>query len=228
MKMNDTLDIYNHLCELLRFELVYKDEKGVPHCLKSHIKSLTEDKILIAAPRLKNNAVDLKDGQEFKMIVCANDGVYSGTSRIIAKELSLTPGIWIDYPYNSQRCQRREYLRAPLDLKFELVIYKNKEKTEKDIKKLKINDLSGKGLSFYDEVPLDNYYDIECNIFMNDEEAPLKATCEHIYSIPDKTQKGNYVNALAFVHIDDENIETIIKECFKCQLEMRRKERLEQ
>lgn len=217
-------DIYNHLKLLTRFELIYKDSENVPHCLRSYVKRMDEDKILIAPPSYHDKTVNLPDHQEFKMIICAEDGVYSAKSKVIGKEISTTPGVWINYPLNSQRCQRREYLRAPLDIDFDLVIYKDSAKTQKDVIRTKIRDISGKGVSFFTDSPLSDYYDIACVIHLKDEkQEPITLSCEHIYTHPSGNQK--YINALAFIDIDEKDSERIIKQCFKYQLEQRREEK---
>lgn len=222
------IDIYNFINELTKFEITFKDENNIPHCYRSHIKSIYDDRILIAPPTKNNRAVTIKDGQKVKMIICTQTGVYTAETQVLSRELEHTPGLWMAYPHNTKHSQRREYLRAPLDIDFELIITKSNKTNEKIVSTHQIKDISGKGLSFVSDEPLTNYYDIEANIKLKDnDKKPLHTSCEHIYSNQYVANgKVKYIHALAFIDIPDHSSEKIIKQCFKHQLEHRRKQKL--
>jgi len=217
-------DIYNHIHELAKFEFVFNDENEVPHRLRSYIKSLDEDRILVAPPvGHQGKVVPVRDNQKFKIIISTEDGVYSGDSYVLSKEISQTPGLWISYPHNSRHCQRREYIRVPLNVDFELIIYRDSARTIQESNRFVTRDISGRGISFISDSLLDGYYDISCKIFLPDGHQPIESSCEHIYSkqMPDSSK---YINALAFIDIDEYSSERIIKEVFRYQLEQRKKQ----
>ena len=128
-------DIYNYLDESKKIEVVYKDKSGMPYQLSSQVNKISEDKILIAPPETKGRVINIEDGEKIKIIVCTDSGIFSGYSNVIGKQLQGDTGLWISFPYNSQHCQRREYLRAPVHVEFELIIFKDKNREEKFVKK---------------------------------------------------------------------------------------------
>jgi c-di-GMP-binding flagellar brake protein YcgR len=222
------VDIYNYLSESKKIEVIYKDKAGIPYQLSSQINKLTEDRILIAPPSVKGKVINIEDGTKIKIIICTEQGIFSGYSTVIGKKLyDEDMGLWISFPYNSQHCQRREYLRAPIHLEFELTIFKDKDRQEKIIKKYITKSLSGKGLNFISEDQLTDYYDIYCKILLNDNyNSPIESTCEHIYSKKTNIDGDHkYQHALAFSNISEHDIDRLVKICFKYQIEQRRNEK---
>lgn len=213
-------DIYNFLYVLKKIEIIYVDKENSLFRLRSHIKMMDEDRILIEPPVIRDKSYSIPDGSEIKIVVYTETGIFSGESKIIGKNIgALNAGVWITYPYNSKHIQRREYLRAPIEVDFDLILYKDKTYQDKKIIKAKARNICGRGLNFVSDEPLTGYYDIECIMFFKDRE--IKTRCEHIYSQPDK--KGQFVNALAFIDIDDKESERIVKDCFLHHLKAKRK-----
>ncbi|MFH0702499.1 MAG: flagellar brake domain-containing protein [bacterium] len=217
------MSIHDYIKELTKFELEFIDKNGNYHVLKSYIKSIDQDKILIFPPSHKNVTYNIPDSELINIIICTEDGVYSGESKVIGKELSHTPGLWISYPYNSQLIQRREYVRVPLRINIDLIISENNT-SETEIKIMPEN-ISGKGFCYISDSPLNNYYDIKCKIYLKDEpNKPIISRCEHIYTNPINIGgKSKYINAFAFIDINLKDVDRIVKACFKYQFEQRKK-----
>jgi len=215
-------DIYNHIRELTKFEIIYKDNDGKIYTPRSYIKCVEDGRLLIDPPVKNGKVCYIPDGQVVKIIISAEDGVYSGESEVLGRELSDISGLWIAYPYNTKYCQRREYLRAELNLECQINIYKDQSRTIKETKKVKMKNISGKGFSYISDEPLSDYYDIECEITLN--ENKIISKCEHIY-IKDINSSGgkSYVNALVFIDLSEKDTESIIQQCFKYHLEARQK-----
>ncbi len=214
-------DIYDYLKLNKDVELRFTSEKGDYISLNSKIQILGENKILIEPPEFNSKPYKLNDGTNLDVIIYTGEGMYIGGSSVISKELGTISGVWINYPLNSRYIQRREYLRIAIDIEIELIIYLDKNKHQKEILTLRTNDLSGRGLSFTTDSFLSDYYDIECSFNIPDEIATRISTrCEHIYSkkIHNKTK---YLNALAFIDMDKDNVDRVVKFCFKKHLEQR-------
>jgi len=219
-------DIFDFIKELTKFDIEFKDDKGNFHSLKSYIKSIDEDRILIDTPSFKGKTYAIPDGQLVNILICAEEGVFLGESKIIGREISSTPGLWLSFPLNSYNIQRREYLRVPLKLNITMSIYEDRSKSVKKEFTVISNDLSAKGFSYFSTEPLKNYYDIECSFYLDDGiDEPITSKCDHIYSTHQITagRKIRYINGFAFVDIKNDLIERIVKKSFKYQLELRNK-----
>lgn len=216
--------IYEYLNELRKIELEVKGPNEEQLVLRSYIKSVLDDKILIDAPSKKNVNYNIPDGKEIEIIIQGEDGVYSGTCTVIGKEISGISGIWISHPLNSKRVQRREYVRVELDLSIAISLIKTADNEDKDTFDVKVQNINGKGFSFLSNKPLNAYYDIFCQFKLNDgNDQIIKTRCEHIYSdVKMVHAEMLYKHALAFIDLDDNSTERIVKECFKYQLDERK------
>lgn len=219
-----TTDIYDYIKELALLEIEYKDSEGKFNHLISYIKRMEEDRILIDSPHYKGTVYNMPVGKALGIGIHANAGINIGESTVIGKELSIISGIWISYPYNTQYIQRREYLRAPLDFEADITVFEDRDKTKTYTQKIKLRDISGKGLSYISPEPLLNYYDIECKIYLHNNKSFIFSRCEHIYSRPIKIKDENkYLNVFTFIDMKMKDIEKLVKLCFKYQLESKQK-----
>lgn len=220
-------DIYNYIKELTKFDIEFQDENNEFYSLNSYIKSVGKDKILIDAPEKNGKSYNFKDGQAVNILICNEEGILSGDSVVIGKEISSTPGIWISFPFNSYNIQRREYFRVPLNIIINMIIYKDRLKNERLEFSVSANDLSAKGFSYFSDEPLKDYYDIECWFSLDDGiEENIYSQCDHIYSTHQIAAGRNirYINGFAFVNMKEDFVERIMKKAFKYQLEQRKKE----
>ncbi len=214
-------DIYDYLTLNKNIELKYTNDEGNYISLRSKILILDKDQILVEPPEQGGKHYNLKDGLNLDIAIYSGEGMYIGGSSIISKELGEISGLWINYPLNSRYVQRREYLRIATNIKFELTIYLDKEKHQKEILRLEANDISGRGLSFSSDDFLSDYYDIECSFYIpdDDKDTIITSRCEHIYS--KKIKEKSYMNALAFIDMEKKNVDRVVKFCFKKHLEQR-------
>ncbi|EKE04207.1 MAG: hypothetical protein ACD_20C00097G0024 [uncultured bacterium] len=218
-------DIYDFIKELAKIDIEFEDREDKFYSLKSYVKRVEENRILIDTPSHKGTTYHIPIGQVISLGIHAQDGIYLGESKIIDKELSSISGLWICYPYYTQHVQRREYLRVPLSIEAEIILFENIEKTKRRTQKIKIRDISGSGFSYFSTKPLLQYYDIECKIYLNDsDDEPIISRCEHVYS--NKLTSDNetkYINAFAFIDIPQKDVERLVKASFKYQVELRRR-----
>lgn len=217
-------DIFDHLKELTKLDVEFSNENTHYSFLKSYIKCVEQDRILIDPPSFKGTVYPIYDGQLITITINTNSGVYSGECKIIERDLSTISGLWITFPLSSKQIQRREFLRVPLKKNVEITLFRTAEKTENIKLNVETKDISGKGISFFTDSPLENYYEIECNFSIDNSDHKIWSRCEHIYSKETFINgKIKYLNALAFIELTNKNIELIVRECFKYQLEMRKR-----
>lgn len=217
-------DIFDHLKELTKLDVEFSNENTHYSFLKSYIKCVEQDRLLIDPPSFKGTVYPIYDGQLITITISTNSGVYSGECKIIERDLSTISGLWITFPLSNRQIQRREFLRVPLKKKVEITLFRTAEKTENLQFNVETRDISGKGISFFTDSPLDNYYEIECNFSIDNSSNKIWSRCEHVYSKETPINgKITYLNALAFIELTNKNVELIVRECFKYQLEMRKR-----
>ena len=153
-------DIYDHLKELVKIEIVYKNTNTINH-YKSYIKCLDDDRMLIDSPSYRGKSYDIEDNQQILLSLYAEDGVYTGECKVLGKELSKISGLWISYPYNSKHSQRREYLRVNLNVPIDLTIFKDSLRTESTEYRIISKDISGNGFCYICDELLTDYYDMD-------------------------------------------------------------------
>jgi len=215
-------DIYDFIKELAVFELEYIDSYDNYHCLNSYVKRVNEDHILISPPQKNNLAHNLSDGQEISIIFKTEKGTFSAVSNVMNKQLDSMSGLRISFPYNSQFTERREFLRVPLNLKVEVIKYLDKTYMNMETFNIQTRNISGSGLCYISDSPLENYYDVHCNIYLDYEKEPISIRAEHIYSKKVKiNNEKTYLTAISFAGISEEDVSRLVKTCFKYQIDNR-------
>lgn len=217
-------DIYDFIKELAPFELEYIDSDDNYHCLNTYIKRVNEDHILISPPQKNNLAHNLPDGQEINIIFKTENGTLSAVSNVINKQLDSMSGLRISFPCNSQFTERREFIRVPLNLKVEIMKFLDNTYQNAETFNIQTRNISGSGLCYVSDTPLDNYYDVHCKIYLDYEKEPVTVRCDHIYSKKVKINNEKaYLTALTFAGISDEDIARLVKTCFRYQIDNRDK-----
>lgn len=217
-------DIYDFIRELAPLEVEYIDNDDNYHCLNSYIKSVDDDFILISPPQKNNLSYNLADGQAISIIFKTENGIFSADSNVMSKQLDSISGVKISFPLNSQLTERREFVRAPLNLDVEILKYADNTYLTLESFHIMTRNISGSGLCYISDKPLGNYYDIHCKIRLEKDKEPIKVRCDHIYSKKVKIHNDKaYLTALSFAGIPEEDSSKIVKECFKYQLSTREK-----
>lgn len=216
-------NIYDYLKLLQKIEIGFETNNNNYTSLKSYIKDMTDEAILIDPPNSQGVTYNLPVGQMINLIVyIPNNGLCIGESKIIGKELSKISGLWISYPLSSQIVQRREFLRVPMVCKLEISVFKDVNHSQKEEFNVLTKDISGNGLSYISDEPLNDYYDIICRINLNNE--IIEAKCDHIYShLTFINNEPKYINAFTFVDIPQRDVRKLVQTCFKYQLELHKK-----
>lgn len=215
------LDLYNQFKEFKSFEVVFHDKNNKPQKLICSVKSIENNSVIITASNEKNKNVFASVGDELKLYIYTENGIYSAASKIIlATKNLLSTEYVISYPTNSKHSQRREYFRADLPINFNMEIISDKKEEKRVISSITRN-ICGKGMSFISKDPFLDYSVI--NLELNFEDKKVSTIAELVYS---KAIRGvnatKYIHAFTFVSISQKNIDFIVKKCFLYQLDLRK------
>jgi c-di-GMP-binding flagellar brake protein YcgR len=219
--------MFGFIKELGKLEVEYNDTDTDENKIsfKSYVKSVESDYILIDFLFYKGAEYNIPVENQIKVKFKEITGVYSGNCQILGRDDSKLPGIKISFPTDIKFIQQREYIRVPLKLKMELVVFIDEE--GKDVKIYNINtlDISGSGFCFVSDEPIEKHSKIIGTIiFCNSAEEPIEIFLKHIYSKKFiAAGKERYKNALTFIDMNEKLREKILKEIFLYELEMRKK-----
>lgn len=216
-------NIYEQFKDFKAFEVVFLDQDNSPQKIFCTVKSIETTSIIIDANNKENKEIFAKVGDELKLHIYTESGVYTATSKVIRADKGiLNTEYEIAYPTNSKHSQRREYFRADLNVEFKIKITIDEQTGENIVIDAKTRNICGKGMSFVANMDIDDYDDAEIELFFNEKSIMTKA--RHVYSkqiIAGYHPK--YILAFTFTNISTKDIDFIVKKCFLHQLELRRK-----
>ena len=234
--------MFGFIKELGKIDVDYNDNK-----FRSYVKSVESDYILIDFLFYKESEYNIPVENWVTVKFKEKAGVYSGDCQILGRDNSRIPGLKISYPSDVKFVQQREYVRVPLKLKAELVIFSVRSGSEKpeeglcpsgrlelipeseetDVRVQEINtlDISGSGFCYVSEKPLEKHSKIIGIIYLsNPAEKPIEISLQHVYS---RTFFANgkemYKNAFTFNNLEEKLQDKILKEIFLYELELRKK-----
>lgn len=215
-------DIHDLIKELASIEIEYTDSDDNYCCLKSHIKSIDKDCILVAPPQKDNQTVHIPDGRDINVNFKTENGILSAEAKVISKQSDNISDLKISFPTTGKLIERREFLRVPLNLKTNILKFPDSTGLNPETIEIQTRNISGSGLCYISEKPLENYHDIHCQIFLEKKEKPLYAKCDYLYSKKVKINNEKaYLTALSFSGISEENVAKLVKACFKYQINSR-------
>lgn len=216
--------MFSFIKELGKVEIEY--EYGTPKeekiAFKSYIKSVEDDYILVDYSTHNN----IPEGTPVKATFRSEDGFYTGNSSVIGfEEESIVNGLKIAYPEDVIFIQPREYVRVPLRLKIELVIFYDEYGDNIKTFDIRTLDISGSGLCFVSDLSIGNPHKIAGLISLPSiSEEPLEVLLKHVYSrVFIINGKRRYKNAFTFVEIDEKLREKILREILFFQLKLRKR-----
>ena len=218
------IEIFNFLKKSTKFELIYINSEGKQILFDSEIIDIKDDKILITYPKSRTESFDIVNQYErLNVVVYTEDGVLTSNVNVLKKEHGADKNTYISFPYNNQFCQRREDTRIPMHVDFELNISDGDNIV--GMYSLKTKNISGKGIACITAEPLIDFNNAEILLKINENE--INATCRKVYS-KELSLNGqiNYINGIAFTEISQNDINYIVKQCLKFQLDSKRNEKL--
>lgn len=218
--------MFEYIQELGKIEVEYKFNPYMEDKItfKSYIKSVEQDYILIDFLYNKGVEYNIPPEKQIKVNFKENSGIYSGTSYILGRDNSNLSGLMISYPTNVEFIQQREFVRIPMKLKVDLYTKTSPDGTNTKHYQVETTDISGSGISFVSDAPIERHQGINGLIHLKSTEKPIEVKLKHVYSRSFITSsKERYKNAFTFVDIDEKIRDKIVKEIFLFQLEMKRK-----
>lgn len=217
------VDIYNQFKDFKSFEVAFTNGDGILQKIFATVKSIENDRLVIIANNEGNKNIFANVDDELTLYIYTENGIYSSTSKIFERTKGLiTTEYVISYPAHSKHSQRREYFRAEIPVKFEMVIYTDNTYTEQTLLKGTTRNICGKGMSFLSNKPFIDYKALELELSFEDR--TVKTSAELVYSQTLKLNgKPIFVHAFTFTDISQKNIDFIVKKCFLYQLDLRKK-----
>jgi len=221
--------MFDFIKELAKIDVEYNyedsDDKKIT--FRSYVKSVESDYLLIDFLFYKGAEYNIPPGKLITVNFKEKSGIYSGNCYIIGRDNSKLSGFKITYPEDIQFIQQREYVRAPLKLKTEIVIFLGEDGNEENsiVYEEKTLDISGSGFCFISSKPIEKHSKIIgiVNLLDSDEE-PIKVSLKHVYSRKLLLNgKEMYKNAFTFLDINEKVREKILKKIFLYELELRKK-----
>lgn len=219
------LDLYNQFKDFKSLEVVFQDSQKNPQKIFCTVKSIEASSLVLNAINQDNKNIFASVGDELKLYIYTETGVYSAVSKI----LLMTKGILnteyiIAYPTNSKHSQRREYFRAELNVDFHMCILTSVDPEKNLVIDAKTRNICGKGMSFIANDAFPEHEAIELDLFFEDEKI-ITTAARLVYS--KQIMLGNkpkFVHAFTFTDISQRNIDFIVKKCFLRQLELKKKQ----
>ena len=219
--------MYNFIRELGKIDIEYSpdDSEEKKIIFKSYIKSVENNYVLVDFLSNKGTNYHIPHGKQIKVKFKATDGIHHGICEIIGEESqSVLSGIKISYPENIQFIQQREYVRVPLKLRMEIVIFFDETGEKIITMDIKTIDISGSGLCFVTDDPLREHRKAVGFVYLqNSDGPPIQIELKHVYSREIYAAgKTKYKNAFTFMEIDEKLREKLLREIFLFQLEMKK------
>ena len=212
--------MFGFIKELGKIDVECNDNK-----FRSYVKSVESDYILIDFLFYKGSEYNIPAENWITVNFKEKAGIYSGNCQILGRDNSKLPGLKISYPTDIKFVQQREYVRVPLKLKAEIVVFPEIEDEEIKVQEINTLDISGSGFCFISEKPLEKHSKIIGVIYLtNPAEKPIEISLKHVYS---RTFFANgkemYKNAFTFNELEEKLQDKILKEIFLYELELRKK-----
>jgi len=217
------VELYNQFKDFKSFEVVFVNKEHELEKIYCSVKSIEHDRIILLANNQKNKGAKAGVGDEFKLHIYTESGIYSATSKILlATEGLLSTEYVIAYPANSKHSQRREYFRADLLINFKMNVIPLNTEANPILIEGKTRNICGKGMSYISDKLFPENDSIDIKFLFKDRTISTTATLVYTKQIV-VANRPKYIHAFTFNNINKQNIEFIIKQCFFHQLDLKKK-----
>lgn len=226
-------DIYDQFKDFKSFEVTFYDDNNELQKIFCNVKSIENSSILIDADNEQNKNVFAKVGDDLKLYIYTENGIYSATSTVLSTDKGVFSAEYvISYPTNSKHSQRREYFRADLDVKFKMNVSMTSTFDSIDldsgsalITEAHTRNICGKGMSYIADTPFPEYDVIVIDLFFD--EKTINTLAKLVYSKQIVVgNKPKFIHAFTFTNIFPKDIDFIVKKCFLHQLDLRKKQNI--
>lgn len=220
------VDIYDQFKDFKSFEVTFYSSNNELQKIFCNVKSIENSNIVIDANNMQNKNIFANVGDEFKLYIYTENGIYSATSKVLLVNRGvLSTEYIIAYPANSKHSQRREYFRADLSVKFKMNALLNSESDENLIVESSTRNICGKGMSYLADTQFPNYEFIVIDLLFS--EKIINTMAKLVYSKQIIVgNKPKFIHAFTFTNISPRDIDFIVKKCFLHQLNLRKKQKI--
>lgn len=220
------VDIYDQFKDFKSFEVTFYNENRELQKIFCNVKSIENSSIIIDANNKQNKNTFAKVGDELKLYIYTENGIYSATSKVLLVNKGiLSTEYIIAYPANSKHSQRREYFRADLPVKFKMNTILDSESDKNFNVESTTRNICGKGMSYLDDTQFPEYEFITIDLFFS--EKTINTMAKLVYSKQILIgNKPRFIHAFTFTNISPKDIDFIVKKCFLHQLNLRKKQKI--
>lgn len=221
-------DIYDQFKDFKSFEVTFYNDNNELQKIFCNVKSIENSSIVIDADNAQNHNVFAKVGDDLKLYIYTENGIYSATSKVLlAKKGVFATEYIISYPANSKHSQRREYFRADLNVKFKMNVSAplGSGTDAGFVFESDTRNICGKGMSYIADNPFPEYDVITLDLFFD--EKTINTMAKLVYSKQIVVgNKPKFIHAFTFTNIFSKDIDFIVKKCFLHQLDLRKKQNI--
>lgn len=220
------VDIYGQFKDFKSFEVSFYNDKNELQKLFCNVKSIENNSIIIDANNQHNKNIFAEVGDELKLYIYTENGIYSATSKILLvnKGVFSTEYI-IAYPVNSKHSQRREYFRADLKINFKMNVILSQNSSQPLVIESNTKNICGKGMSFVSDKEFPEYDTITIDLLFDERKISISTKLVYSKQI-DAGKRPKFIHAFTFTNISHKDIDFIVKKCFLHQLDLRRKQKI--
>lgn len=197
----------------IEVEKLYQNKKIKRY--KTAFYQETSDNLQFYRPYENENKIDFIDNETLRFLIYTTDGVFAFKTKVIKSSQKI---IKTQKPKAVRKIQRRGLLRQNLKLKAKI-----EYKIENKIKTLTLQllNISGSGISFDCDEDLKGIKQFEISFKIGNK---IIKTPSQIVEIRKNTKKlQKYRISAKFIALNNYEIEYIIKNCIKHQIEVRKK-----
>lgn len=196
----------------LKFELIDESIAGFQGRYIGEFLEYRDDCFIISIPKMNEREYTFKRDEVINIHVYTADGIYHIESKVLNFGDDYCK---ISLPIVMRHSQRREFLRADLNLKA-VIDYRNNEYEPKTLEIETVN-VCGRGICFNSKEDISRAKDMSVEIILQDRIVESKA--EVVYSKPIQEPNGMvFLTALVLTSISDQNINALVRECFLYKL----------
>lgn len=217
-------DIYDQFKDFKSFEVTFYNDNNELQKIFCNVKSIENSSIIIDADNAQNKNIFAKVGDDLKLYIYTESGIYSATSKILlANKGVFSTEYIISYPANSKHSQRREYFRADLNVKFRMFVTSTSNSSF--MVESSTRNICGKGMSYLADAPFTEYDSITMELLFG--EKTINTLAKLVYSKQIVVgSKPKFIHAFTFTNISQKDIDFIVKKCFLHQLDLRKKQKI--
>lgn len=185
---------------------------------RTRVEDIRENSLVLGMPMEKSNYIPLRPGSEVIVWYWDDSASYAFYCRVRDRIREPIPLIVLEWPpFKTEKIQRRNFVRVPVNLELDFAIDGQSEKEE--FQKVIIRDLSGGGAQFISKTKLAKGEILKIRLFLPQKTIECKAKVMWVYTeIIDKRER--YLVGIKYLDISEKTQDQIIEYVFQRQREL--------